>query len=76
MYNPNMTEKNTVDLQDEAFKAARENPTTDHELLELFATGDFQYKPYAKIKTREEYEKENWDGKGGWFKQWLSSFRG
>lgn len=70
-----MTE-NTVDPQDEAFKAARENPTTDHELLELFSTGDFQYQPYVPIKTREEYEKENWDGKGGWFKTWLSSFRG
>lgn len=49
------------DEQHEAFLAAHENPTTDHELLEAFDKGEFVYVPYVKVKTPEEYEAENWD---------------
>lgn len=49
------------DEHDLAFKAARENPTTDHELLCLFESGDFKYEMYRKPKTPEDYEAENWD---------------
>lgn len=55
-----MTE-NTEDLQHVAFLETHENPTTDHELLTFFETGEFIYQPDAPIKSPEDYEAETWD---------------
>lgn len=68
----------TNDLQDQAFKQAHLNPTSDHDLLTFFDTGDFIYNPDAPVKSPEDYEAEKWDHVSLWkkVKAWVSSFRG
>ncbi len=46
-------------LQDEAFEEARENPTTDHELLELLGSGELVYDENTEVKGPEAFE--GWD---------------
>lgn len=47
------------ELQDKAYEEAHDNPTTDHELLELLGSGELVYDENAEVKGPEEFE--GWD---------------